>query len=70
VVFPDADGWTALARLTYAKELRGVPVYVISTEDDKQKGHELGAAEFVVKPLAAEQIRTLFAPFRPPADGA
>jgi len=70
VVFPDADGWTALARLAHAKPLRGVPVFVISTDDDKQRGHELGATEFVVKPLAAEQIRTLFARFRPPADGA
>ena len=65
VVFPDADGWEALRRLTSDKVLRGVPCFVLSTEDDKQRGHELGATEFVIKPLAGQQIRDLFERFRP-----
>jgi len=65
VVFPDADGWIALRRLTSAKALRGVPVFVISTEDDRQRGYEAGAADFVVKPIAAQHIRELFKKFRP-----
>ncbi len=65
VVFPDADGWAALRRLTSDKVLRGVPCFVLSTEDDKQRGHELGATEFVIKPLAGQRIRDLFERFRP-----
>jgi CheY-like chemotaxis protein len=65
VVFPDADGWEALSRITSDDVLRAVPVFVISVEDDRNRGYELGAAEFVVKPCEGAQIRALFERFRP-----
>jgi two-component system, OmpR family, copper resistance phosphate regulon response regulator CusR len=63
VMLPGLDGWTVLKRLREAKQ---VPVLFLTARDDVQdrvKGLELGADDYLVKPFAFAEllarIRTL-----------
>jgi HAMP domain-containing protein/signal transduction histidine kinase/CheY-like chemotaxis protein len=52
----DIDGWRVLARLKNDVASRHIPVYVISTEDSRQRAFESGAKEFVAKPIQNKQV--------------
>jgi signal transduction histidine kinase/CheY-like chemotaxis protein len=65
ITFGGALRWEALEQFTRDASLRAVPVVVISSEDARLKGRELGAAEYVVKPLNRDRAPALFARFRP-----
>jgi signal transduction histidine kinase/HAMP domain-containing protein/CheY-like chemotaxis protein len=63
---PDMYGWTILDLLKHDPELRHIPVDVITVEEDVQRGLQLGAFQFLTKPVdraqldaALEAIRTL-----------
>ena len=43
ISLPDIDGWRVLDRLKNDLSMRHIPVYVISTVDDVERGLQLGA---------------------------
>lgn len=45
------DGWTVLAALKADRDLRDIPVIMLSMVDDPERGLALGAAEFATKPV-------------------
>lgn len=45
------DSWDVIARLKRDEETRRIPLLVISTVDDRQKGFALGADAYLVKPV-------------------
>ncbi|QSW88420.1 HAMP domain-containing protein [Flavobacterium endoglycinae] len=57
---PDASGWKILDRLKTDFNLRHIPVYIISGEDEKNKGLKRGARNFLVKPVTNDALESLF----------
>src|SRR5262249_54177441 len=51
ICLPDIDGWRVLDRLKNDVQTRHIPVCVISTEEDSQRGMQLGAMGVVAKPI-------------------
>src|SRR4029079_4083636 len=52
----DIDGWRVLARLKNDVASRHVPVYVISTEDARERALQSGARDFVAKPIQGKHV--------------
>lgn len=57
------DGWSVLNELKSDDELRDIPVVVITISDDRQRGFQLGADEFLTKPVQKADIRRVLTKF-------
>ncbi|HYG75706.1 MAG TPA: HAMP domain-containing protein [Planctomycetota bacterium] len=55
IVLPDMDGWRVLDRLKNDKITRSLPVYVITTEEDRARGLRMGAAGVMNKPFKTKE---------------
>jgi signal transduction histidine kinase/DNA-binding response OmpR family regulator/HAMP domain-containing protein len=53
---PDMDGWRVLDRLKSDLATRHIPIYVISTQDDADRGVILGALGVLRKPITSKSI--------------
>lgn len=56
---PKMDGREALAEIKKDKNLRSVPVVILTTskaEEDMVKGYDLGAASYITKPVTFEDL--------------
>ncbi len=58
---PVMDGWTVLKKLKANPDLAHIPVHIISGIDKTKLGLELGAVEYLVKPIALETLERTFA---------
>ena len=58
ILLPGPDGWQVLHELRQDPATAGIPVVVASVVDDRARGVELGAAAYLVKPLAREELVT------------
>jgi signal transduction histidine kinase/DNA-binding response OmpR family regulator len=56
ILLPGIDGWEVLARLKADPQTAPIPVIVVSLLDERGRGFALGAAEYLVKPVAKEQL--------------
>jgi signal transduction histidine kinase/DNA-binding response OmpR family regulator len=56
IVLQGEDAWKFLADLKNDDAVRAIPVYVISTIDDRRKGLALGADDYAVKPIEARWL--------------
>lgn len=56
VLMPRTDGWTVLARLKADPALAAIPVVMISVTRNQQLGIALGAADYLVKPVARKAL--------------
>ena len=59
VRMPGIDGFEVCRRLKQSERLKDVPVIFLSAQhdtDDKLRGFELGAVDFIAKPFQAEEI--------------
>jgi PAS domain S-box-containing protein len=54
---PDLSGWEVLARLKADPQTAHIPVIVISVADERSRGLEMGAADYLVKPISRSQFR-------------
>jgi HAMP domain-containing protein/signal transduction histidine kinase/CheY-like chemotaxis protein len=57
---PDMNGWKVLDRLKNDLNLRHIPVYVISGEEDREVGLKRGARNCLQKPLKDRALKGLF----------
>ncbi|WP_052754530.1 response regulator [Calothrix sp. 336/3] len=57
---PEIDGWTVLERLKQDPKTRHIPVHIITAEDSKQRGLQLGAIAYLQKPVSREAIDNAF----------
>jgi len=55
ISLPDINGYWVLERLKNDMATRHIPVYVITTDDDAERGLRLGARTIITKPLATGQ---------------
>jgi signal transduction histidine kinase/HAMP domain-containing protein/DNA-binding response OmpR family regulator len=51
ISLPDIDGWRVLERLKHDTSLRHIPVFVVSTVDEPERGLKLGAQGILPKPI-------------------
>jgi CheY-like chemotaxis protein len=61
IMMPDIDGFEVCKRLKGNPEAANIPVVFLSalTEDeDRQKGLDLGAVDFITKPFDSSEIQT------------
>ncbi len=57
---PGMDGWTVLDRLKHDPATRHIPVHIISTLDEAQRGLRLGALACLPKPVEREALASAF----------
>jgi CheY-like chemotaxis protein len=56
VMMPGRDGWTVLKDLKTDSETRDVPVIICSIMEEEDKGFNLGAADYLVKPILEDDL--------------
>src|SRR5262249_41798898 len=66
IILPDVDGWRIIDSLRSDLATRHIPIWVVSTEDARERAFESGAQGFIAKPLLSaadleENLRPLLA---------
>jgi signal transduction histidine kinase/DNA-binding response OmpR family regulator len=56
ILLPDLDGWEVLTRLKRDAATSDIPVVVVSVVDNPELGIALGALDYFVKPVPAQQL--------------
>jgi CheY-like chemotaxis protein len=56
VLLPRLDGWDVLARLKSEPATAALPVVIVSMLDERGKAFALGAADYLVKPVARKDV--------------
>ncbi len=56
ILLPGISGWEVLRQLKENPATVGIPVIIVSVVDERTKGKEMGAAEYLVKPVSYPQI--------------
>jgi len=56
VMMPGMDGWSVLAAIKADKELRDIPVIMLTMVDDPDRGFLLGASEYATKPVDRHRL--------------
>jgi signal transduction histidine kinase/CheY-like chemotaxis protein len=56
VMMPGMDGWMVLSALKTDPALAEIPVIMASMIEDKRLGYSLGAADYLTKPVARDQL--------------
>src|SRR2546430_1799842 len=59
VVMPDCDGWSILSKLKADSELSKVPVIMVTIVDNEARGFDLGASNYLIKPVDRERLAVL-----------
>ncbi len=65
LMMPNIDGWTALSVLKESPNTRHIPVILQSMLDEKNLGLDLGAAEFLPKPVDRQRMATILRHLNP-----
>jgi len=66
---PRADGWDVLAELKADENLSEIPVIVISVDDNRKRGLDSGASEYLTKPTTQEHLAGVLETFNTTAAG-
>ena len=56
IMMPGVDGWTVMDSLKADPETRNIPVIICSIIEDIEKGFNLGASDYLVKPILEEDL--------------
>ena len=56
IMMPDLDGWSVMRQLKNDPDTADIPVVVCSIVDDRARGLEQGAADYLVKPVSGDDI--------------
>lgn len=65
---PEMSGWDVLETLSTDPETRDIPVFIVTINDDRQRGIELGASEYLLKPVKREKLLNLLSVYLKSAD--
>ncbi|MCU1268779.1 MAG: Cache sensor hybrid histidine kinase [Acidobacteriaceae bacterium] len=64
VVMPERDGWSVLNQLKADPELSEIPVIMVTIVDNEAMGINLGASNYLVKPVHRERLADLIEQYR------
>ena len=56
IMMPNIDGWTVLTELKSDPATRNIPIIICSIVEQSDKGFNLGAADYLVKPVLEDDI--------------
>ena len=70
IIMPDLDGWSVLKTLKDDRELRDIPVVLVTIMGDRDMGYALGAADYITKPLDREMLLAAVNRHAPSGEGA
>lgn len=56
VMMPEKDGWQVLSELKNNEETRNIPVMICSILEEEEKGFNLGASDYLVKPFLHDEL--------------
>jgi signal transduction histidine kinase/CheY-like chemotaxis protein/uncharacterized protein YigA (DUF484 family) len=56
VMMPQKDGWQVLKELKQDPETRDIPILICSILQEEEKGYNLGASEYLVKPFLQDDL--------------
>ena len=59
VVMPECDGWTVLNRLKNDRDLAEIPVIMVTVVDNEARGLDLGASNYLIKPVQRDRLAVL-----------
>jgi CheY-like chemotaxis protein/nitrogen-specific signal transduction histidine kinase len=59
VVMPGCDGWTVLTKMKADSELSKIPVIMVTIVDNEARGLDLGASNYLIKPVDRERLAVL-----------
>jgi len=68
LLLPDISGWDVLALLKAEPRTHAIPVVIISVIDERSHGLALGAAEYLVKPVARADFQRILPALAPRGD--
>jgi len=58
IMMPNKDGWQVLHALKNDQQTHDIPVILVTVVDQKALGYQLGATDYLVKPLNADNLLT------------
>jgi signal transduction histidine kinase/CheY-like chemotaxis protein len=64
ILLPDLDGWEVLTRLKRDEMTSSIPVVIVSVVDNPELGIALGALDYFVKPVPANELTSRLAKFK------
>lgn len=56
VMMPQKDGWQVLKELKQDPDTRNIPILICSILQEEEKGYNLGASEYLVKPFLQDDL--------------
>lgn len=56
---PNLNGWDTLAAMRADEELKDIPIVVMTVQEEKRKGIDLGASEYLTKPINKTDVEQL-----------
>ena len=68
VMMPKVDGWDVLKELKADPALADIPVIMVTMLDESDRGYNLGAADYMTKPIDRERMKLLLDKYRARAD--
>jgi CheY-like chemotaxis protein len=69
LLLADISGWDVLALLKAEPRTRAIPVLIISVIDERSRGLALGAADYLVKPIARADLQHVLSTLAPAPRG-
>lgn len=61
LLLPNLSGWEILSKLKANSTTRKIPVIIISVLDERSRAFEMGAADYLVKPISRQQFQLALA---------
>jgi len=61
---PESDGWTVLKQLKSDSALAEIPVIMVTIVDNEAMGLDLGASNYLIKPVDRDRLAVLIAKHR------
>ncbi|OLB88052.1 MAG: response regulator [Chloroflexi bacterium] len=56
IILPEVDGWEVITQLKSDEKTSGIPIVVVSVVDNPELGLALGAMDYLVKPIEADDL--------------